>query len=156
MLFMLLFCLHNLFFTFKNRLRKMSKKLPKLLPQMSNSNYAKRMDRLSRRIFGEVVRPTDQRSMKIVQVFSEFPVEQESAPFDIIPSSDGALSDKTAQNARAVQRRAYGFCGRNGKTESPQGKRSAENRRRQKSEDEKGRKRIKSSLQKNEVCSQYT
>lgn len=40
------------------------------------SNYAKRMARLSSRIFGEVVRPTDQRSRRVVQMFSEKPIEK--------------------------------------------------------------------------------
>ena len=40
------------------------------------SNYAKRMMRLSARIFGDVLRPTDQKSMRVVQMFSEKPLEQ--------------------------------------------------------------------------------
>jgi len=38
--------------------------------------YGKRMDRLSNRIFGEVVRPTDTRSYKVVRVMSAEPLEQ--------------------------------------------------------------------------------
>ncbi|KAL4227149.1 Mitochondrial ribosomal subunit S27 [Mactra antiquata] len=37
------------------------------------SQYAIRMARLSNRIFGEVVRPTDQKSMKVVKIFSGIP-----------------------------------------------------------------------------------
>ncbi|EZA55158.1 hypothetical protein DMN91_000045 [Ooceraea biroi] len=38
--------------------------------------YAMRMNRLSNRIFGEVVRPTSRRSMKVVKLFSEKPVNK--------------------------------------------------------------------------------
>lgn len=38
--------------------------------------YGKRVDRLSNRIFGEVVRPTDVRSHKVVRVMSAEPLEQ--------------------------------------------------------------------------------
>ncbi|VDL78939.1 unnamed protein product [Nippostrongylus brasiliensis] len=37
--------------------------------------YGKRMDRLSNRIFGEVVRATDTKSMKVVRVMSAEPYE---------------------------------------------------------------------------------
>lgn len=37
------------------------------------SNYAKRMARLSARIFGEVARPTSTKSMRVVSLFSELP-----------------------------------------------------------------------------------
>ncbi|RCN53395.1 protein family protein [Ancylostoma caninum] len=37
--------------------------------------YGKRMDRLSKRIFGEVVRTTDKRSMKVVRIMSAEPYE---------------------------------------------------------------------------------
>ncbi|XP_077987418.1 small ribosomal subunit protein mS33-like [Glandiceps talaboti] len=40
------------------------------------SNYAKRMARLSARIFGEVVRPTNSKSMKVVELFKAKPIEQ--------------------------------------------------------------------------------
>jgi small subunit ribosomal protein S33 len=40
------------------------------------SGYAKRMDRLSRRIFGDVVRSTDDRSVKVVRLFGRLPMEQ--------------------------------------------------------------------------------
>ncbi|KAL6422581.1 hypothetical protein ACFW04_010668 [Cataglyphis niger] len=40
------------------------------------TNYAMRMNRLSNRIFGEVVKPTNQKSMKVVQLFSEKPVNK--------------------------------------------------------------------------------
>uniref|UniRef100_A0A7E4UMR2 Small ribosomal subunit protein mS33 n=1 Tax=Panagrellus redivivus TaxID=6233 RepID=A0A7E4UMR2_PANRE len=38
--------------------------------------YGKRIDRLSNRIFGEVTRPTDLRSHKVVRVMSQEPLEQ--------------------------------------------------------------------------------
>lgn len=37
------------------------------------SNYAQRMSRLSARIFGDVARPTDQQSMKVVKIFTGMP-----------------------------------------------------------------------------------
>lgn len=37
------------------------------------SRYAQRMTQLSNRIFGEVARPTDNKSMKIVKIFSDLP-----------------------------------------------------------------------------------
>ncbi|KAG5324436.1 RT33 protein, partial [Acromyrmex heyeri] len=41
-----------------------------------STTYAKRMNRLSNRIFGEVTRPTNQKSMKVVKLFSEKPVNK--------------------------------------------------------------------------------
>ena len=41
------------------------------LPSMSN--YARRMTRLSARIFGEVARPTNAKSMKVVRILSKRP-----------------------------------------------------------------------------------
>ncbi|CAH0564267.1 unnamed protein product [Brassicogethes aeneus] len=38
------------------------------------TEYSKRMSRLSNRIFGEVARPTNSKSMKVVKLFSEEPV----------------------------------------------------------------------------------
>ena len=40
------------------------------------SNYARRMTRLSARIFGEVWRPTTQENMKVVEAMSAKPLEQ--------------------------------------------------------------------------------
>ncbi|XP_014213790.1 28S ribosomal protein S33, mitochondrial [Copidosoma floridanum] len=40
------------------------------------SNYAKRMNRLSNRIFGEVARPTTKKSMRVVELFSAMPVNK--------------------------------------------------------------------------------
>lgn len=40
------------------------------------SNYANRMNRLKNRIFTEVVRPTNQKSMKVVHLFSQKPVDK--------------------------------------------------------------------------------
>ncbi|KAH7968312.1 hypothetical protein MRX96_055812 [Rhipicephalus microplus] len=39
----------------------------------SISNYAKRMALLGARIFGEVPRPTNKKSMRVVQLFSDVP-----------------------------------------------------------------------------------
>lgn len=39
-----------------------------------STEYARRMTRLSNRIFGEVVRPTNPKSMKVVRMFSEKPL----------------------------------------------------------------------------------
>lgn len=38
------------------------------------TNYARRINHLSNRIFGEVSRPTNSKSMKVVQLFSEKPL----------------------------------------------------------------------------------
>lgn len=53
---------------------------------MSNlSNYAFRMTCLSARIFGEVVRPTDRKSMKVVKLFSEQPLAKRKEVYDWYP-----------------------------------------------------------------------
>ncbi|XP_043944422.1 28S ribosomal protein S33, mitochondrial [Protopterus annectens] len=49
------------------------------------SNYALRMARLSARIFGEVARPTDDRSMKVVKMFSEQPLALRKEVYDWYP-----------------------------------------------------------------------
>lgn len=51
----------------------------------SLSNYAVRMARLSARIFGDVVRPTDSKSMKVVQLFKEPPMAQSKEVYDWYP-----------------------------------------------------------------------
>lgn len=51
----------------------------------SLSNYAVRMARLSARIFGDVVRPTDSKSMKVVQLFKEKPMAQKKEVYDWYP-----------------------------------------------------------------------
>ncbi|KAK6292294.1 hypothetical protein J4Q44_G00368780 [Coregonus suidteri] len=51
----------------------------------SLSNYAVRMARLSARIFGDVVRPTDNKSMKVVQLFKEPPMAQKKEVYDWYP-----------------------------------------------------------------------
>uniref|UniRef100_A0AC35FW00 Small ribosomal subunit protein mS33 n=1 Tax=Panagrolaimus sp. PS1159 TaxID=55785 RepID=A0AC35FW00_9BILA len=38
--------------------------------------YGKRMDRLSNRIFGEVIRPTDKKSHRVVEIMATEPLEQ--------------------------------------------------------------------------------
>ena len=40
------------------------------------SNYAKHMAQLSARIFGEVVRPTVRKSMKVVRMFADKPLDK--------------------------------------------------------------------------------
>ncbi|KAF4079744.1 hypothetical protein AMELA_G00181810 [Ameiurus melas] len=49
------------------------------------SSYAVRMARLSARIFGDVVRPTDSKSMKVVQLFKEPPMAQKKEVYDWYP-----------------------------------------------------------------------
>ncbi|XP_072026797.1 small ribosomal subunit protein mS33-like [Amphiura filiformis] len=49
------------------------------------SNYARRMARLSSRIFGEVYRPTTGKSMKVVKLLSEKPREQLKQVVDYYP-----------------------------------------------------------------------
>ncbi|XP_072915031.1 small ribosomal subunit protein mS33 [Hemitrygon akajei] len=49
------------------------------------SNYGWRMMRLSAQIFQEVVRPTDERSMKVVKLFSEQPLALQKKVFDWYP-----------------------------------------------------------------------
>ncbi|CAH2276569.1 28S ribosomal S33, mitochondrial [Pelobates cultripes] len=49
------------------------------------SIYALRMGRLSARIFGEVVRPTDDRSLKVVKLFSEQPLAKRKEVYDWYP-----------------------------------------------------------------------
>ncbi|XP_070710134.1 small ribosomal subunit protein mS33 [Pempheris klunzingeri] len=49
------------------------------------SSYATRMARLSAQIFGEVVHPTDSRSMKVVQLFQEPPMAKRPDVIDWYP-----------------------------------------------------------------------
>ena len=49
------------------------------------TNYAVRMNRLSRRIFGEVVRTTNSKSMKVVKLFSEEPLYRQTRMIDYYP-----------------------------------------------------------------------
>ncbi|KAJ7329111.1 hypothetical protein JRQ81_015285 [Phrynocephalus forsythii] len=49
------------------------------------SNYAIRMARLSARIFGEVARPTDASSMKVVKLLSEQPYAKRKEIYDWYP-----------------------------------------------------------------------
>ncbi|CAI9542898.1 unnamed protein product [Staurois parvus] len=52
------------------------------------SNYAFRMRCLSARIFGEVVRPTDSKSMKVVKLFSEPPMAKRKEVYKWYPPHD--------------------------------------------------------------------
>ncbi|XP_062991127.1 small ribosomal subunit protein mS33 [Elgaria multicarinata webbii] len=49
------------------------------------SHYALRMARLSARIFGEVARPTDSSSMKVVKLLSEQPYAKRKEVYDWYP-----------------------------------------------------------------------
>ncbi|XP_072256305.1 small ribosomal subunit protein mS33 [Pyxicephalus adspersus] len=51
----------------------------------SMTKYAFRMSCLSARIFGEVVRPTDNKSMKVVKLFSEQPMAKRKEVCDWYP-----------------------------------------------------------------------
>ncbi|XP_040417096.1 28S ribosomal protein S33, mitochondrial [Cygnus olor] len=60
--------------------------VPPRCPEMSSvSNYALRMARLSAQIFGEVVRPTDTKSMKVVKLFSEQPLAKKKEVYSWYP-----------------------------------------------------------------------
>ncbi|XP_071960648.1 small ribosomal subunit protein mS33-like [Antedon mediterranea] len=49
------------------------------------SNYAKRMARLSSRVFGQLVRPTNPTSMRVVNNLSREPIEQQKYYVDYYP-----------------------------------------------------------------------
>ncbi|XP_066972212.1 small ribosomal subunit protein mS33 isoform X2 [Macrobrachium rosenbergii] len=51
----------------------------------NTTNYAKRMNRLSNHIFGEVVRPTPQPAMRVVKMFSEKPLDLRPEITDYYP-----------------------------------------------------------------------
>lgn len=51
----------------------------------SLSHYAARMTRLSAQIFGEVVHPTDSRSLKVIQLFKEPPMAKRKEVYDWYP-----------------------------------------------------------------------
>lgn len=60
--------------------------MPPHSQEMSSvSNYALRMARLSAQIFGEVVRPTDTKSMKVVKLFSEQPLAKKKEVYSWYP-----------------------------------------------------------------------
>lgn len=50
-----------------------------------STDYARRMNRLSRRIFGEVARPTGSKSMKVVKLFSAEPINQRKDIYQYYP-----------------------------------------------------------------------
>ncbi|XP_062040155.1 small ribosomal subunit protein mS33-like [Lepus europaeus] len=52
----------------------------------SLSEYALRMTRLSARLFGEVARPTDSKSMKVVKLFSEQQMAKRKETYDWYPN----------------------------------------------------------------------
>lgn len=49
------------------------------------STYALRMARLSAQIFSEVARPTDAKSLKVVQLFKETPLAKRKEVYDWYP-----------------------------------------------------------------------
>ncbi|XP_029317957.1 small ribosomal subunit protein mS33 [Cottoperca gobio] len=49
------------------------------------SSYAVRIARLSAQIFGEVVRPTDSKSMRVVRLFQEPPMAKRKEVYDWYP-----------------------------------------------------------------------
>ncbi|KAL0892621.1 hypothetical protein ABMA27_014350 [Loxostege sticticalis] len=51
----------------------------------ASTNYARRMKRLSNRIFGEVAIPTNPKSMKVVKMFSERPLHSNAAVVEYYP-----------------------------------------------------------------------
>nr|BAG70406.1 mitochondrial 28S ribosomal protein S33 [Artemia franciscana] len=51
----------------------------------SATNYGKRMTRLSNRIFGEVVKPTPVKSLKVVRIFSEQPLNKKEEFYNYYP-----------------------------------------------------------------------
>ncbi|CAK9821306.1 28S ribosomal protein S33, mitochondrial [Anthophora retusa] len=53
----------------------------------AGTSYAKHMNRLSNRIFGEVTRNTNSKSMKVVKLFSEKPIQKRSEIVDYYPRS---------------------------------------------------------------------
>ena len=52
----------------------------------SLSEYALRMRCLSAQLFGEVARPTDSKSMKVVKLFSEQPLAKRKETYDWYPN----------------------------------------------------------------------
>nr|XP_027235956.1 28S ribosomal protein S33, mitochondrial-like isoform X1 [Penaeus vannamei] len=51
----------------------------------NSTHYAKRMNRLSNRIFGEVVRPTSVQSQRVVKMFAEKPLDLRPEITDYYP-----------------------------------------------------------------------
>ncbi|XP_026468286.1 28S ribosomal protein S33, mitochondrial [Ctenocephalides felis] len=49
------------------------------------TNYARRMNHLSNRIFGEVTRPTNPKSLRVLRMFSEKPLEKRPEIVDYYP-----------------------------------------------------------------------
>lgn len=51
----------------------------------AGTNYARRVQHLSNRIFGEVTRPTNAKSMKVVRMFAEEPLYMRHAVINYYP-----------------------------------------------------------------------
>ncbi|EPQ13184.1 28S ribosomal protein S33, mitochondrial [Myotis brandtii] len=105
-------------------------------PEMSSlSEYALRMTRLSARLFGEVARPTDSKSMKVVKLFSEQPLAKRKETYDWYPNHNtyfalmgilrfyGLYRDEH-QDFKEEQRRLKKLRGK-GKPRKGEGKRAA-------------------------------
>nr|8OIN_AZ Chain AZ, Mitochondrial ribosomal protein S33 [Sus scrofa]8OIP_AZ Chain AZ, Mitochondrial ribosomal protein S33 [Sus scrofa] len=72
---------------FINQLGGLTGTLAPAAQEMSSlSEYAVRMSRLSARLFGEVARPTDSKSMKVVKLFSEQPLAKRKETYDWYPN----------------------------------------------------------------------
>lgn len=78
-------CHSNCITSFIRTSAKMSKYAKYAELTKLSTNYARRMNRLSNRIFGEVVRPTNQKSMRVVRLFSEQPINQRRDIKDYYP-----------------------------------------------------------------------
>ena len=66
-------------------LDSLSEQPPNQMSWREASNYAKHMAQLSARIFGEVVRPTDRKSMKVVRMFAEKPLDKSPEIYEYYP-----------------------------------------------------------------------
>lgn len=101
----------------------------------SLSEYALRMSRLSARLFGEVARPADSKSMKVVKLFSEQPLAKRKETYDWYPNHNtyfalmgtlrflGLYRDEH-QDFKDEQRRLKKLRGK-GKPRKGEGKRAA-------------------------------
>ncbi|KAM8901481.1 small ribosomal subunit protein mS33-like [Lycaon pictus] len=58
----------------------------------SLSEYASRMTGLSTRLLGEVARPTDSKSMKVVKLFSEQPLAKRKETSDWYPNHNTSFA----------------------------------------------------------------
>nr|XP_039329996.1 28S ribosomal protein S33, mitochondrial-like [Saimiri boliviensis boliviensis] len=99
------------------------------------SEYALRMSRRSARLFGDVARPTDSKSMKVVKLFSELPLAKKKETYDWYPDPHtysglmrtlrllGLYRDEH-QDFMDAQKPLKNLCGK-GKPKKGEGKRAA-------------------------------